>query len=173
LFKLRFLRKYLNEKQFLTTVANSFYSTLFYGSTVWYHSSKANDLKQIDSLYYRLLRTACRDFKKEISRVELKKRCKRASPREWVNYLTASKAIKVIRDQHPSLLYCKIVSNYYEEPRKPQQGMFFDSSKSRTGRQSLENRLDLIKEINQPWNNGLNNDALRVLLKKTFFQYCK
>jgi len=82
----RFLKIYLSEEQFLTTVANSFYSTLFYGSTVWYHSSKANDLKQIDLLYYRLLQTTCRDFKKEISRVKLEKRCKRASPREWVNY---------------------------------------------------------------------------------------
>jgi len=138
-------------------------------------------------MFQRFLQLKLRKMNLIISRVELKKRCKRASPREWVNYLAtskaikvirdhylkASKAIKVIRDQHPSLLYCKIISNYYEELRKPQQGMFFDSSKSRTGCQSLENRLDLIKEIYQPWNNGLTNDTLRVLLKKTFFQYCK
>jgi len=59
--------------------------------------------------------------------------------KERVNYLSTT---KVIRDQHPSHLHYKIVSNYNEEPQKPQKGMFFDTSKSRIGRQSLENQMD-------------------------------
>jgi len=59
---LKFLRKYLSEMQFLSTVVNSFYSTIFYASTVWYDCSKKSQLKSIDSMFYQLLRTACRDY---------------------------------------------------------------------------------------------------------------
>jgi len=44
--------------------------------------------------------------------------------KEWVKYLTASRLVKIIRDECPCYLYCKLVSNYYEEPRKPQSGCF-------------------------------------------------
>jgi len=43
--------------------------------------------------------------------------------------------------------------------------MFFDTSKSKIGRQRLENRLD---KLDYSWNNGLNDDQIRILLKKTF-----
>jgi len=122
------------------------------------HSSKTNDLKQVDSsLYYKLLQTACRDFKKEISKTQ------ESITKGKGKLSNIIKCKKRHKNQLPSHLYCKIVFNYYEEPWKPQQGMFFDSSKSRIGCQSLENQLDLIKEINQPLNNGLNDDAIRIL----------
>jgi len=153
---LKFLRKYLSETQFLSMVVNSFYSTIFYASTV------KSQLKSIDSLFYRLLRTACRarGYRNEISKTELVQRCKQATPKEWVKYLTTSSVVKIIRD-------CKLVSNYYEEP----SGTFFDRSWSKTGHQSLENLLDIFKGLQQPWNTELNNDKIRILLKKTFFQY--
>jgi len=42
----------------------------------------------------------------------------------------------------------------------------------KTGRQSLQNRLQFIKEVKKPWNNlNLNNDSIRILLKNSFFKY--
>jgi len=60
-------------------------------------------------------------------------RCKRATPKEWVNYLTISRAIKIIRVKYPCFLYCKLVSNSYKKSRRPKHGMFLDKSKSKTG----------------------------------------
>jgi len=129
--------------------------------------------KKLDSLYIRLLRTACRDYKKQIPKIELQRRCKRASPQEWANYLASSRVIKTIRDHEPKELYIKISSNYYEESRRQNIGYFFDGSKSATGKQSLENRLEFFKDYTKPWNIGLNNDEIRIYLKKQIFDYCK
>jgi len=79
-------------------------------------------------------------------KTELIQRCTRATPKEWIKYLTASRVVKIIRDEHPCYLYCKLVSNYYEEPRKPKSGMFFDRSWSKTGHQSLFFKFYLRKE---------------------------
>jgi len=70
------------------------------------------------------LQTACRNSKKEIYRAKLE-----VSPKKWVNYLTASRALKIKGEGNPSNLSCKQVFNYYEEPRKPHRGMFSHSSK--------------------------------------------
>jgi len=47
--------------------------------------------------------------------------------------------------------------------------MFFGKTKSKSGCQSLENQLNIFKGVQQPWNTGLNNDEMSILLKKTFF----
>jgi len=36
----KFIRKYPNEKQFLMTVTNTFFVSMFYGAFVWYSSFK-------------------------------------------------------------------------------------------------------------------------------------
>jgi len=77
----RFIRKHLTEKQFLQTVTNTFFASTFYCASVWYSSCK------ITAVYIRLLRTACRDYKRKIPKSNLIKRCKRATPCEWVKYL--------------------------------------------------------------------------------------
>jgi len=35
--------------------------------------------------------------------------------KQWVNYLTASRALKIIREEHPSYLNSNFFSNYFEE----------------------------------------------------------
>jgi len=84
-------------------------------------------------MYIRLLRTACRDYKRKIPKSDLIKRCKRATPCEWVKYLTASRVMKILREKQPKFLYYNTTSNYYEEQRKPKWGKFFDSSKNVVG----------------------------------------
>jgi len=37
--------------------------------------------------------------------------------------------------------------------------------------QNLEKRLDIFKGLDYHQNNGLNDDEIRILLKKTYFSY--
>jgi len=85
---------------------------------------------------------------------------------------TASRIIKTFRDCKPKPLLELLNSRYYEEPRKPGLGKFYDNSTNKSGKQSIENRLNLIRKIKHPWNGlNLNNDCIRVLLKGSFFKY--
>jgi len=169
----KFIRKYLNEKQFLTTVTNTFFASMFYGASVWYSSCKKRYLNKVKALYFRLLRTACNDRNKTIPKLDLIKRCNRATPCEWAKYLTASRVMKIIRDKNPSVLHLKIMQNYYEVPRKLNAGRFFDNSTSVVGKQNLANRLDFFKDFSQPWNMDKSDAEIRIFLKEQLFFYCK
>ncbi len=82
--------------------------------------------------------------------------------------------MKIIRDEEPKPLFDLINENYFEEKRKPHVGFFFDKSKTLLGRQSIQNRLHFMRCISDPWNNKLqplSNDQIRVIGKKTFFDY--
>jgi len=71
-------------------------------------------------------------------------RFKRATPLQWVGFLTSSKVIKITRNKEPPDLY---------NPRKPDIGYLFENSKRKTGKTNLKNCLELMKEINTPWLN--------------------
>jgi len=168
----KFLRKYLTESQFLKAVSAHFYGTIFYACSVWYDCIKVSLKNKLRSLHYRLLRIACRDYYYEHSRDYLAKRCQRANPDEWAFYCSANVVMKILRDKFPSRLHSLLRSSYFEEPRKGGLGKFFDRSKTRVGRQSIQNRLDHLRQINRPWNGeNLSNDLIRILLKDTFFNY--
>jgi len=168
----KFLRKYLTEAQFLKAVSAHFYGTVFYACAVWYDSIKSCYKNKLRSLHFRLLRTACRDYHNEYSRDYLSKRCQRADPDEWSKFCTSSLVIKTIRDKNPTRLHSLLMSSYFEEPRKGGLGKFFDKSKTKVGKQSIQFRLDFFRQFNQPWSNAnLSNDSIRILLKNTFFSY--
>ena len=74
----------------------------------------------------------------------------------------------------PKQLHEKLMTTYYEERRYKGRGRFFDSSRLLVGRQSIQNRLPHIAQINDSWNElgkKKSNDEIRILLKKTFFKY--
>jgi len=96
----------------------------------------------------------------------------RANPNEWSRYTTASIAMKIIRSKQPTRLHECLKQTFYCERRNAGKGLFFDSSKTKAGRQSLQNRLLHIKQVVEPWSEqgfGLTNDKIRILLKHTFF----
>jgi hypothetical protein len=98
-----------------------------------------------------------------------------ATPLEWSKFTSASIAIKTRRDKKPEVLHKILQRTYYSERRNVGRGLFFDSSRTKQGQQSIQNRLPHIVLIREPWNEKgqqLNNDALRVMLKKTNFS-CK
>jgi len=171
---LKYMRRYLNEEQFMKSVANNFFSTVFYANSVWYESLKKSTMVKFNSMYFRLLRTATRDFKREIHKADLIKRCKRATPNEWARYSTSSKVIKIIRDKSPIHLFNRLKSNLYMENRRPGLGFFYDNSANQRGKQSIQNRLPYFKLITEQWTDRIiTDDAIRILLKKTFFTYCE
>jgi len=57
-----------------------------------------------------------------------------------------------------------------DEKVNTSRGEFFDGSKTTKGRQALQNILACMKEIIEPWlDQELNDDAIRILMKKSFF----
>jgi hypothetical protein len=169
---LSYLRKYMTEDQFLKAATAHYYSTIFYASSVWFQNTKAQFKSKFNSLHFRILRIATRAYGD--SRQTLTDRCQRATPSEWVRFVTASRVIKTIRDEEPKPLFDLLKSNYFEENRRPGLGFFFDNSHTLLGRQSIQNRLFFMRCMNEPWNiknEPLTNDQIRVLAKKAFFEY--
>jgi exonuclease III len=170
----RFLRKYLTESQFLKAASANYYGSVFYASSVWFHNLKQQQKAKLTSTHFRMLRVAKRDFKMNFKRTELTESCKRATPEQWTKFITATRVIKTVRLKEPKWLAAKLMKVYFEEPRKPGVGLFFDGSKRKKGRQSIENRLLFMRSINYPWNltsTALSDDSLRVLMKRSFFPY--
>jgi hypothetical protein len=166
-----FLRKYMTEKQFIKLVTANFYNAIFYASSVWLPCIKAIYKTKLTSLHFRMLRSACKDYTQKISRNDLTNRCKKATPMEWAKFTTVSVAMKVVRDKLPVPLHFQLMRTFYTERRNAGRGFFYDASKTKPGRQSLENRFFHKRQISEPWSKKLNltNDYIRVLLKRTFF----
>jgi len=170
---MRYLRKYLTEEQFLRAATANYFSSVFYASSVWFDNIKASYRTKFDSLHFRMLRIATK-MPNDTHRRTLYTRCNRATPVEWSRYITATKVIKIIRDQEPKPLFDLLSNNYFEESRKPEIGFFFDNSRTLAGKQSIQNRLMFMRCINDRWNNKLkplSNDQIRVIGKKAFFDY--
>ncbi len=165
----------MTETRFLKSVTCNFFSSVYYASSVWLQNCKAIQKNKLTSIHFRMLRTACRDYRCKLSRETLTNRCMKATPDEWSKYTTASIAMQTIRDKKPTRLHDLLKQNYYSERHNVARGLFFDSSKTKIGRQSLQNRLKHVSLIKEPWNEQgtpLSNDNIRKILKKTFFS-CK
>jgi len=95
-------------------------------------------------------------------------------PGEWNSFITSSKVVKIIRDRQPKPLADLLETTLYTVPRKPQLGRFFDGSRSKWGRQSLQNRVTFLNAINEPWlQRDLTDDGIRILMTNEFFEYKK
>ena len=126
-------------------------------------------MEKMDSFHYRVLRVACRDYKAKKKRKVIDSQCKRSTPKMWSNYLTASTAIKIIRDHTPLGLMESLCLNVVAERRRQNLGHFFDDSRLVLGRHIFANRLCHLNTICEPWFRlPLSNDSIRVLLKKQF-----
>jgi len=170
----RFLRKYLTRDQFLKAASAHFYGAVFYASSIWFDLCKEKFKTKFKSLHYRLLRSACKDFNFNLTKAELNLKCQRATPCEWTRFITASKVVKIIRDKQPKPLADLLDRTLYTLPRKPQLGKWYDESRSKWGKQSVQNRLIFMNGIEEPWlRRDLSDDGIRMLMKKEFFDYKK
>jgi len=85
--------------------------------------------------------------------------------------MTAMKVVKIVRDQQPKHLAASLDITLDVEPRRPDHGKFFDESRSKWGRQVLQKRISFMNGMTRPWVLlYMTNDAIRVLMKKEFFE---
>jgi hypothetical protein len=165
---LRKIRPVITQSQFLQIATSQVLSTTYYAAPVWLNSTLGCGLwKKIESLHYRIMRVACNDFKRRRRRKEIDIQCKRATPKMWSYYVSASTAMKIIRDAEPKLLARTIETNMVTERRRPRNGRFFDSSRVMIGRHQFSNRLGHLNSIPDPWlYPSPSNDSIRTMLKR-------
>ncbi len=170
---LRKIRKYFDTGSYKKILTTQFYSLLCYCAPVWLTPSTKKSLwKLVDSCHYRGLRSAVYDFKNRINREKLEVLCRRASPKQWAKYAMATVVIKCLKTGEPSMLRFFITETLYTERRHPHIGKFYNNAKGKIGRQKLGNGLDFFNAIKDNWlGMDLSNDAIRRLLKRTFFGY--
>jgi len=129
--------------------------------------AESSDLKQNVLMQQGTTEAAVRDYKKKKHRTDLDKDCKTATPKMWSNYIITSTVIKIIRDGFLKYLKSKLETTFYTECRRPNQGKFYDSSRGKVVRHKLENRLDMIDNLD--WMPATkSNNAIRLMLKKHF-----
>jgi hypothetical protein len=165
---LKFIRKRLTKQNYLQVLTSQYYGSCYYASPVWLgpHTKKV-DLKKLNSLHYRLLRTVVGDWKQSISRYKLDE-LGRVGPDKWSKYITASTVIKILRDKEPKRLHDCITSNIYINDRS-KKFKFFDRAVYRVGKQAINNRIgEIFNEIKTMITLNESNDSLRILLKRTF-----
>jgi len=106
---LKIIRKYFSFDKFVTILTSFLFSKLFYAIEVWsYDLLPFNIKKVLDSFYYKSLRVALNDFNNVISRDEINKLVKRATPQEYSNFSLARTIIKTFTTKNSPLLYfCK------------------------------------------------------------------
>jgi len=109
---------------------------------------------------------AKKDYKRTVSKINLDKEFKRATPSMWSQYATTSLAIKILRDRCPAPLHNHLMQNLYLERRKPFNGRFYDTSRGKIGRHKLHNRLETLTHLDRPWHEmNLTDAAIRTMLK--------
>jgi len=147
-----------------------FSSVVFYALCVWFEQCKSRFKTRFRLSHFRLLRTACKDYGLTSSKAELTAICKRVTLEEWTKFATASKVTIIMRDEQPKQLFTLMQRILFVEHRRWGFGKFSYGFKMGKGHQALQNRLEII----EPWlDQELNDDKIRILMKKSFFNYLK
>jgi len=166
---LKYLRRVLTEEQFLKVLTSQYYGICYYGSQVWLgNHTRKMDLKKVESIHYRLLRIAKRDYKNNIKRCELDN-IGHATPQTWIHYCTSSLVVKILRDSKPKRLHQHLKTTLYTTRRDENTMKFFDASTNKKGYQAIGNRLtDTFNLIGTPILLTESDDQLQLKLKKCF-----
>jgi len=170
---LRCLKTKLNRSEFLKVITSHYYSRLYYGSEVWFWCLNSKSRGAISPIHYFPLRLAFDDFKRKYSRKELNSLASRANPFELNDYKIAKLLISILSNTDPFVLFNELLSHCVVETRKEFNPSFLDMSRTRIGRQSLANRVNIIsKQIKFEWlGKTFTKDSLRKSLKSSFFSY--
>jgi len=167
------IQKYFDEKSFTKIVTSFLFSKLFYAFEIWHYDLLNYNCKtKLNSFYYNCCRLILKDFEFNMSPDEINAKINRARPSEFANFCVARTVINSVQNNR-SPLNQVIMSTSFEIQRRPGQLFFFFISRLRVGKNKINNRLtNLFNQIKCPWIN-VNRSQIRVLLKKTFFEYYK
>ena len=173
--RLRFMKRNLTTHQILKVTTAYFYPTVYYGAEAWLSSATltSNEWRLLNTSHYKALRIAVGDLKRKWSRKKLTETCKRATPREWAHYSLANVVYSILLNKEPLHLYNGILSEMTLNERKPLRPRFYDSSRTKVGKQALKNRIaDTASRIQEDWySNNITKDQLRTIFKRAFFSY--
>jgi len=86
---LRIIRHHLTQDQFMSVATSQYYGALFYAMPVWYEPSKIKHKTKLDTLHYKLLRLAVKDWGRLYPK-DMLDTLGRAQPGQFANYATAS-----------------------------------------------------------------------------------
>jgi hypothetical protein len=170
---LRVLKKKLSRKELLKVITTHYYSRLYYGSEVWFQPLKKVLKDSISPVHYFPLRLALNDFNRLTSRKSINLKVNRAPPNELNEYKLARILISISNNQDPFVLFYELLSHSVVETRKPHNPKFLDMSRTRLGRQSLANRVNVVAmKLKFEWLHvESSKELLRKNLKKSFFSY--
>jgi len=163
-------RRKISKDNALKIVTSHYFGQTYYCSPLWLKDALSfENWTRLRSQHYRALRAAVGDFRKRIPCQELDRICKRATPRQWSNYITSKTAIKLFRS------YTRIAQDLrnsaYINDRMPKRATFRDSSRLKIGSQQFKNRLQHMNVIKSDWLGDFSEDYIRQKLKQVFFKH--
>jgi len=169
---LKVVRKYFTIEKFLQILTSFLFSKLFYSCEIWSYDILSFECKRkIDSFYYKACRVALNDFENTMSRPDINNIVKRATPEEFSKYACARTVINSYNAENGSIIQSICNKTKYSINRKTGRYFFYDSSRCKVEKNSIENRIDhIFKEIDFPWLN-LTFDKIRPRLKNVLFNY--
>jgi len=168
---LRIIRKKLDFKETLTLVTAQVMSVLYYGCQVWLTPNLLrSEMKKVEGCHYRALRISLNDFRQRVNRERINQITKRMPPKTWMRYAMCSLAIKVWLHGKPDGLRQTMFTNTFRKNRHVGRLFGYDSSTTKLGRCLTKNWIgSSFGMIQEAWTDrDLNNDQIRILLKKTF-----
>jgi len=168
-----YISRFIDKKHMMKVITAHLFSMLYYAAPVWLNPlTRQRHITMLNSIHYRAMRLSIGDWRNKIPRREVDLKCKRATPTQWMAYCNAKVAIELtnLNKDGPQLSE-KMYARCYVNERRPGLGTFMDESRLRIGRNSLPNRLEVMKSINFDWFGDINKHSLRINLKKTIIKW--
>jgi len=169
--KVKFLGKFVDYQGMKKIITTHLFGMIYYASVVWLSElTTVKFMNSLDSIHYKGLRVAAKDYYHVLSRQRLDDIFNRASPLRWMQYSTAKHALCMIslNQKGPPMSYA-LNQKLYINDRNPKKISIHDTSRLKVGRNSFHNRLKCLKCINFDWKD-ITPHTLRMNLKKTFFK---
>jgi len=146
-YSLRMLNQVLPRSLHRQVIHAHLVSKLTYVSPVWAGCLTQRETKRIDVLIFKVLRTHCFDFSRQLTNSEL---CTKSRMRSFVSLRIISDAIMLqglCKNPTNSDLTIRLIQQSYFLPRSTERILFFDSSNKRIGKSSFINRCKSISEL--------------------------
>jgi len=118
--KLRFLRKFIDHQGMKKVITTHLFGMLYYASVVWLNELTTVKIMNIlDSIHYKGLRIAAKDYYMTLSRQRLDEIFNRATPYKWMQYSNSKLAITMLaQDQDGPTISASLRSKLYVNDRE-------------------------------------------------------
>ena len=170
LHAINMIKKYFRQSEILTLLTANFYSILYYNSEIWHLPTLKPELNQmLLAASANALKTSQRHPDRMESFINIHKSCKRALPRQMIEYKHAILLHKLYNEQQPVTDWIELNTNQILTSRQT----LFKITKSnafKIGNNKLTTRLCILnnKVILQDLNMSL--DSFKVKYKKTLLE---